>query len=148
MLKTFLGYRRANGAVGVRNWVAVVSVMDNCNPVTRTIANSVDGTIAVTTLFVRGQFGADLDFAYESIAGLGRNPNIASVLLVGLEESSTEEVASRIRSTGKPVETVHLQPHGTIHCIAEGTRKALTVGEHAHVHNIDSTRARGDLNTR
>jgi altronate dehydratase small subunit len=27
-------------------------------------------------------------------------------------------------------------------------RKALTVGEHAHVHNIDSTRARGDLNTR
>jgi altronate dehydratase large subunit len=125
MLKTFLGYRRANGAVGVRNWVAVVSVMDNCNPVTRTIANSVDGTIAVTTLFVRGQFGADLDFAYESIAGLGRNPNIASVLLVGLEESSTEEVASRIRSTGKPVETVHLQPHGTIHCIAEGTRKAM-----------------------
>jgi altronate dehydratase large subunit len=124
-MKTFLGYRRANGAVGVRNWVAVVSVMDNCNPVTRTIAHAVDGTIPVTTLFVRGQFGADLDFAYESIAGLGRNPNIASVLLVGLEESSTEEVASRIRSTGKSVETVHLQPNGTIQCIAEGTRKAL-----------------------
>ena len=97
MLKTFLGYRRANGAVGVRNWVAVVSVMDNCNPVTRTIANSVDGTIAVTTLFVRGQFGADLDFAYESIAGLGRNPNIASVLLVGLEESSTDAHAFEAR---------------------------------------------------
>lgn len=124
-MKTFLGYRRENGAVGVRNWVAVVSVMDNCNPVTRTIANAVGGTIPVTTLFVRGQFGADLDFAYESLAGLGGNPNIASVLLVGLEESSTEEVASRIRSTGKPVETVHLQPHGTIHCIAEGTRKAM-----------------------
>ena len=124
-MNTFLGYRRPNGAVGVRNWVAIVSVMDNCNPVTRTIASAVDGTIAVTTLFVRGQFGADLDFAYESIAGLGRNPNIASVLLVGLEESSTEDVASRIRSTGKPVETVHLQPHGTIHCTAEGTRKAM-----------------------
>ena len=27
-------------------------------------------------------------------------------------------------------------------------RKPLAVGEHAHVHNIDSTRARGDLNTR
>jgi len=124
-MKTFLGYRRENGSVGVRNWVAVVSVMDNCNPVTRTISQAVGGTIPVTTLFVRGQFGADLDFAYESIAALGRNPNIASVLLVGLEESSTEEVASRIRSAGKAVETVHLQPHGTIHCIAEGTRKAL-----------------------
>src|ERR1700756_4093480 len=101
MMKTFLGYRRDNGSVGVRNWVAVVSVMDNCKPVTRTIANAVDGTIPVTPLVVRGQFGADLDFAYESLAGLGRNPNIASVLLVGLEEASTSEVAQRIRPTGK-----------------------------------------------
>lgn len=124
-MKTFLGYRRENGTVGVRNWVAVVSVMDNCNPVTRTIALAVDGTIPVTTLFVRGQFGADLDFAYESLAGLARNPNVSAVLLVGLEESSTEEVASRIRATGKPVEAVHLQPHGTIQCIADGTRKAM-----------------------
>ncbi|SOE91226.1 Altronate dehydratase [Caballeronia arationis] len=124
-MKTFLGYRRENGAVGVRNWVAIISVMDNCNPVTRTISEAVGGTIPVTTLFVRGQFGADLDFAYESLAGLGRNPNIASVLLVGLEESSTEEVASRIRATGKAVEAVHLQPNGTIACIAEGTRKAM-----------------------
>ena len=58
------------------------------------------------------------------LAGLGRNPNIAAVLLVGLEESSTEEVARRIRSTGKPVERVHLQPDGTVACIADGTRKA------------------------
>lgn len=124
-MKTFLGYRRENGAVGVRNWVAVISVMDNCNPVTRAIAQAVEGTVPVTTLFVRGQFGADLDFAYESLAGLGRNPNIASVLLVGLEESSTEEVARRIRITGKPVESVYLQPHGTIQCIADGTRRAM-----------------------
>lgn len=27
-------------------------------------------------------------------------------------------------------------------------RQALTLGEHAHVHNIDSTRGRGDLNKR
>jgi altronate dehydratase large subunit len=125
MAMTFLGYRRENDAVGVRNWVAVISVMDNCNPVTRTIAQTVSGCIPVTTLFVRGQFGADLDFAYESLAGLGRNPNVAAVLLVGLEDSSTEEVARRIRTTGKPVETVHLQPNGTIDCIAAGTRKAL-----------------------
>jgi altronate dehydratase large subunit len=124
MATTFLGYPRDNGAVGVRNWVAVISVMDNCNPVTRTIARTVGGCIPVTTLFVRGQFGADLDFAFESLAGLGRNPNIAAVLLVGLEEQSTAEVARRIRATGKPVETVHLQPHGTVQCIADGTRKA------------------------
>lgn len=124
MSQTFLGYRRPHGPAGVRNHVAVISVMDNCNPVTRSIARSVAGAIPVTTLFVRGQFGPDLDFAFDSLAGLGRNPNIAAVLLVGLEESSTEEVARRVRPTGKPVECVHLQPHGTVHCVAEGTRRA------------------------
>jgi altronate dehydratase large subunit len=125
MAKTFLGYARADGAVGVRNWVAVMSIMDNCNPVTRAICQQVDGTIPVTTLFVRGQYGRDLEIAYDTLAGMGRNPNIAAVLLVGLEEATTEEVARRIRPSGKPVEAIHLQPHGTINCVAEGTRRAM-----------------------
>jgi altronate dehydratase large subunit len=124
MTNTFLGFRRQHGPAGVRNWIAVISVMDNCNPATRAISQAVGGTLPVTTLFVRGQFGADLEFALDSLAGLGRNPNIAGVLLVGLEESSTEEVARRIRPTGKPVEVVHLQPNGTIECVAQGTRRA------------------------
>lgn len=124
MSATFLGYRRPTGPAGVRNWVAVISVMDNCNPVTRAITQAVAGTIPVTTLFVRGQFGADLDFALESLAGMGRNPNVAAVLLVGLEESSTADVAARLRASGKPVERVHLQPDGTIECIAQGSRLA------------------------
>ena len=46
------------------------------------------------------------------------------MLLVGLEPESTEAVARCIRPTGKPVEGVHLQPDGTIECIARGTRLA------------------------
>ena len=125
MSSTFLGYRRENGPAGVRNWVAVMSIMDNCNPVTRAICAQVEGTIPVTTLFVRGQYGRDLEIAYETLAGMGRNPNIAAVLLVGLEEQTTEEVARRIRPSGKPIEAIHLQPHGTINCVAEGTRRAM-----------------------
>ena len=125
MSQTFLGYRRPVGAAGVRNWVAVISIMDNCNPVTRAICEAVDGTIPVTTLFVRGQYGHDLEVSLNTLAGMGRNPNIAAVLLVGLEEGTTEEVAKRIRPSGKPVEAVTLQPNGTINVIAEGTRKAL-----------------------
>jgi altronate dehydratase large subunit len=127
MAKTFLGYPRQDGTIGVRNWVAVLSIMDNCNPVTRAICQQVDGTIPVTTLFVRGQYGRDLEITFNTLAGMGRNPNIAAVLLVGLEESTTEEVAKRIRTSGKPVETIHLQPHGTINCVAEGTRRAMNL---------------------
>ena len=125
MAKNFLGYKRENDTVGVRNWVAVMSIMDNCNPVTRAICNQVDGTIPVTTLFVRGQYGRDLEITYNTLAGMGCNPNIAAVLLVGLEEQTTEEVARRIRLSGKPVEAIHLQPNGTINCVAEGTRRAM-----------------------
>ena len=124
MSKTFLGYRRAQGRSGVRNWVVVISVMDNCNPVTRAITQAVAGTLPVTAMFVRGQFGADLDFALGALAGMGSNPNIAAALVVGLEPESTEVVASLIRKSGKPVEQVHLQPDGTIECIARGTRLA------------------------
>jgi altronate dehydratase large subunit len=125
MTKTFQGYKREDGAVGVRNEVAVISIMDNCNPVTRAICHAVEGTLPVTTLFVRGQYGHDLEIALNSLAGMGRNPNIAAVLLVGLEEQTTEAVAARIRPTGKPVEAVNLQPGGTIDAIAEGTRRAM-----------------------
>jgi altronate dehydratase large subunit len=125
MSQAFMGYRRPVGAAGVRNWVAVISIMDNCNPVTRAICEAVDGTLPVTTLFVRGQYGHDLEVSLNTLAGMGRNPNIAAVLLVGLEEGTTEAVAKRIRPSGKPVEAVTLQPNGTINVIAEGTRKAL-----------------------
>lgn len=131
MKASFLGYPRENGTFGVRNDVAVISIMDNCNPVTRAIANAVHGTLPVTTLFVRGQYGHDLEVTLESLAGMGRNPNIAGVVLVGLEPHTTEEVARRIRPSGKPVESVTLQPGGTINAIAEGTRLALRLATRA-----------------
>ncbi|WP_436644429.1 UxaA family hydrolase [Microbaculum sp. FT89] len=121
----FLGYERPDGQVGLRNQVGIVSVMDNCNPVTRAICRSVNGTLPITTLFVRGQLGRDLEIAYDTLAGLARNPNIAAVVVVGLEPVTTEEVASRIRSCGKPVEVVDIQlVGGTIEATANGTRRA------------------------
>ena len=122
----FLGYERENGDVGVRNWVGVLSIMDNVNPITRAICAAVEGTLPITTLFVRGQYGKDLEITYESLAGMARNPNIAAVVLIGLEAQTTEEVARRIRPTGKRVEVVTVQDleGGTVEAVAQGTRKA------------------------
>ena len=126
MAGTFLGYERENGDVGVRNWVGIVSIMDNANPITRAICNAVQGTLPITTLFVRGQYGRDLEITFNTIAGMARNPNIASVVLIGLESQATEEIARRIRPSGKRIETVIVQSMegGTIGAVADGTRKA------------------------
>jgi altronate dehydratase large subunit len=128
MSATFLGYERPDGQAGVRNSVGVLSVMDNVNPVARAICQSVYGTIPIMTLFVRGQYGRDLEISYDTLGGMGRNPNIAAVLVVSLEETSAEEVARRIRNSGKPVDVLLVQNSaGSIAATAEGIRKAANL---------------------
>jgi altronate dehydratase large subunit len=128
MTETFLGYERPDGQMGIRNWVGVLSVMDNVNPIAAAICQSVAGTLLIKTLFVRGQYGRDLEITYNTLAGMGRNPNLASILVVGLEETSTSQVADRIRNCGKPVDVLLVQNEaGSIAATAEGVRKAAAL---------------------
>jgi len=121
----FLGYERPDGGIGVRNSVAILSVMENCNSVVRGIASAVQGTIAIPTLFVRGQLGKDYETTMASLAGLAKNPNVAGVVIIGLEPVTTDELVARILPSGKPVEAVNVQlAGGTIEAIAKGTRYA------------------------
>jgi len=121
MERSFEGFERPDGQVGIRNWVGIVSAMDNINPVTRAVYSAVLGTIPITTLFVRGQYGVDGEVAYRTLAGLGRNPNLAAVLVVGLEPVTTNLIADRIRDSGKPVETVVVAEVGSVQATAVGT---------------------------
>src|ERR1700676_4663458 len=102
MQSCFLVYRRPDGRVGIRNWIAIVAVMENCNSVVRGIVRSVYGTVAIPTTYVRGQLGRDLEITLSALAGLAKNPNIAGVVVVGLEPVTTEGLASRTRQF-KPV---------------------------------------------
>jgi altronate dehydratase large subunit len=122
---SFWGYPRPRGGPGIRNHVAILSVMDNVNPVTRAIAQNVAATLAITTLFGRGQYGYDREVTYRTLAGLAANPNIAAVLVVGLESSSAEEVVARLAASGKPCEFIVVaETGGTIRALEDGTRKA------------------------
>ena len=118
---SFSGFERPDGQIGIRNWVGVISAMDNINPITRAIHDAVVGTVPITTLFVRGQYGVDGEIAYRTLAGLGRNPNLAAVLVVGLEPVTTNVIADRIRESGKPVETVVVAEMGSVQATAVGT---------------------------
>lgn len=125
MASKFLGYERPDGRFGVRNYVAVIAVMENINSIVGAIADAVEGTIAIRTLFVRGQLGDDYETTMASLAGLAKNPNVAGVVVVGLEPVTTNELVERIRPSGKPVEAVNLQlVGGSIEAIAAGTRHA------------------------
>lgn len=126
MTSTFWGYQRPDGTAGIRNLVAVISVMDTCNPVTRAVAQAVKGTVYLPGSFIRGQLGRDRAITLKVTAGLCLNPNIAGVVVIGLEPTTTRELANLIAPSGKPVETVDIQmAGGTINSIAQGTRAAM-----------------------
>lgn len=132
MKSTFWGYERPDGRVGTRNLIAVISVMDNCNPVTRAVADAVAGTVYLPGSFIRGQLGADRAITLQVTAGLCLNPNIAGVVAIGLEPRTTAELVDLIKPSGKPVEFVDIQPAGgTIASIAAGTRAAARLAREA-----------------
>lgn len=125
MTTTFWGYERSDGTVGTRNLIAVISVMDNCNPVTRAVASAVQGTVYLPGSYIRGQLGKDREITLKVTAGLCLNPNIAGVVVIGLEPRTTRELVDLLSPSGKPVEAVDIQlAGGTISSIAAGTRAA------------------------
>ena len=85
----FMGYRRFNGRVGIRNEIWVVATVGCVNRIAERMAGNqvrgkVDGVHAVTHPFGCSQLGDDLDRTRAILAGLAQNPNAGGVLLVGL----------------------------------------------------------------
>jgi altronate dehydratase large subunit len=110
----FLGFRRSDGGVGTRNYVGVLSTVVCANEVTDRIARSVRGTAAFMHQQGCCQTPLDVTRVGEVLVGLGKNPNLAGVLLVslGCESVVVEDVAAAIRSSGKRVESVTIQEAG------------------------------------
>jgi altronate dehydratase len=100
---TFQGYRRENGRVGVRNHVLILPVDDISNAACEAVANNVKGTLAIPHAYGRLQFGEDLEVHFRTIIGTGANPNVAAVVVIGIEPGWTKRIADGIAATGKPV---------------------------------------------
>ena len=103
MQKSFFGYRRDNGRVGIRNHVLILPLDDLSQPACNAVANNIGGTVAIQHPYGRLQFGADLDLHFRTLIGAGSNPNVAAVIVIGIEEKWTQDVVDGIAKTGKPV---------------------------------------------
>ena len=121
---TFFGYRRENGRVGVRNYVAVLPVDDISNAACEAVANNIQGTIALPHAYGRLQFGADLELHFRTMIGTGSNPNVAACVVIGIEPGWTQRIVDGIAQTGKPVAGFSIEQHGDIQTIAIASRQA------------------------
>src|SRR6516162_3422826 len=120
----FHGWRRKNGRVGVRNHVVILPLDDLSNAAAEAVANNIKGTLAIPHAYGRLQFGEDLELFFRTLIGTGSNPNVAAVVVIGIEDSWTARVVDGIATTGKPVAGFAIEGHGDLSTIAAASRKA------------------------
>ena len=121
---TFRGYRRDNGRVGVRNHVIILPVDDISNAAAEGVARNITGTMAIPHPYGRLQFGADLELHFRTLIGAGSNPNVAAVVVIGIEPAWTKRVVDGIATTGKPVEGFAIEHNGDHATIMNASKKA------------------------
>ncbi len=124
MQSSFHGYRRDNGRVGVRNHVIILPVDDLSNAAAEAVANNVKGVLAIPHPYGRLQFGADLDLHFRTLIGAGCNPNVAAVVVIGIEEQWTKRIVDGIATTGKPVTGFGIELHGDHDTIMRASKAA------------------------
>lgn len=121
---TFWGYRRENGRVGVRNHVIILPVDDLSNAACEAVGHNIKGTLAIPHPYGRLQFGADLDLHFRTLIGTGANPNVAAVVVIGIEDGWTQRVVEGIAKTGKPVVGFGIELHGDHDTIMRASKVA------------------------
>jgi (2R)-sulfolactate sulfo-lyase subunit beta len=121
---TFLGYRRENGRVGVRNHVIILPLDDLSNAASEAVAHNIKGALAIPHPYGRLQFGADLDLHFRTLIGTGSNPNVAAVVVIGIEDEWTRKVVDGIAATGKPVLGFGIEGHGDHETILQASKAA------------------------
>jgi altronate dehydratase large subunit len=122
---TFDGYRRPDGRVGVRNYVAVIPTSVAAAAVATAVADEAGAWARATP----HQLGTSQPDAAQRqtervLVGIGQNPNVGAALVVelGTEDIDVEDVADRIAADGTTVETLTIREAG-------GTEAALDEGE-------------------
>ncbi|MDQ1008767.1 altronate hydrolase [Streptomyces sp. V4I23] len=136
---TFDGYVRADGRVGTRNYLAVLTTVNCSATAARAIARQVetsgilsrypgvDGVVALTHTAGCGTGGPGnegFDILRRTLTGYAQHPNIAGLLVLGLgcEVNQVRDLAGGWpRTLDRPVRTMTVQEIG-------GTRRTVAAG--------------------
>jgi (2R)-sulfolactate sulfo-lyase subunit beta len=124
MQQQLFGYRRENGKVGVRNHVVILPVDDISNAACEAVAKQIQGTLALPHAYGRLQYGEDLELHFRTMIGIGSNPNVSAVIVIGIEENWSKKIAEGIAETGKPVAYFSIEGYGDLETIRRASWKA------------------------
>ncbi|MBQ9423897.1 MAG: UxaA family hydrolase, partial [Pyramidobacter sp.] len=132
MTETFNGYRRADGTVGVRNYLAVIPSVFCANRTVERIVAQLPGAVAIRHAVGCSQVGLDLELTARTLKAMGTHPNVGAVLVIGLgcERFPPRELEAAVRESERPVACFVIQEEGgttnTIAHAVEAGKKMLT----------------------
>jgi (2R)-sulfolactate sulfo-lyase subunit beta len=119
-----MAYRRENDRVGIRNHVIILPLDDLSNAASENVAHNIKGCKALPHAYGRLQFGEDLELFFRTLIGTGANPNVAAVVVIGIEPEWTNIIVEGIAKTGKPVTGFSIERHGDIKTVEMASWKA------------------------
>jgi altronate hydrolase len=135
--RSFMGYRRADGRAGVRNYIGILTSVNCSATVARHIAeaaernglldgfDNIDGIVPITHTSGCGMAGSGegYDILRRTLWGTAANPNFGAILLVGLgcEVLQIDRLKDEHFSDGRSFHSYTIQDVG-------GTRRAIEEG--------------------
>ena len=122
-----MGYKRENGRYGIRNYLLIIPASVCSSETAVNIAKLVNGAIAIPHQHGCCEIGDNFDTTKRTLIGFGKNPNVGSVLVVGLgcEGIQAKEIAEGVAESGKHVEYIVIQEEGgTCKSVAKGAEIA------------------------
>lgn len=121
MNRTFTGYLRPNGQIGIRNKLLIIAVDECCDGIARNIAKPFEEAVVLTNWYTC-MLGGNEETFHQMIA-VGQNPNIGGVLVVSMGCGSIlpEQISEPLRAAGQAVDTLTCEKEG-------GTRRTIEAG--------------------
>lgn len=131
----FMGYKRPDGKVGVRNHVLILPTCACASETCRVVASQVRGSVNVINNSGCAEVKGNEDMTQRILVGFALNPNVYGTVIVGLgcENVSHRELRAKIEAlTNKPVCSFGIQDEGgTVNTINKAVRAARKMVEEA-----------------
>lgn len=131
----FLGYRRLDGQVGIRNHVLILPTCACGSESSRIVASQVRGAVNIVFNTGCSDVAANTEMSQKVLTGFACNPNVYGVVIIGLgcETVGHKELREKIeKMTDKPVVSFGIQEEGgTLKTIEKAVRAAREMAAQA-----------------
>ena len=111
----FLGYKRSDGSVGVRNHVLILPACACASETCRIVASQVEGTKNVIINVGCSDVAANTELTQRVLTGFALNANIYGVVIIGLgcETVGHRQLREKLQKlTDKPIVSFGIQEEG------------------------------------